>query len=76
MVYDMYRTTVYLPDDLWAALEHAMAETGRSKGDLIREGVRLVVARRTPPPTIPILVANDPYFAAHVNEHLAGFGEQ
>ncbi len=50
---------MYLPDDLKAALEQLAAETGRSEADLIREGIR---------------VSDDPHFAEHPDEHLAGFG--
>jgi len=76
IVYGMHKTTVYLPDDLKAAIERTAAETGRSEADLIREGVRLAVAQHTPAPTIPILVSDDPHFAEHVDDHLAGFGER
>jgi muconolactone delta-isomerase len=73
----MQKTTVYLPDDLKAQLERTSAETGRSEAELIREGVRLAVARHAPrPPTIPIFGSDDPHFAEHVDEHLAGFGER
>jgi hypothetical protein len=71
----MFKTTLYLPDDLKAALERAAKETGRSEADLIREGIRLAVAQQEPPtPTIGILVSDDPDFAEHADEHLAGFG--
>lgn len=73
----MRKTTVYLPDDLKAELERTATETGYSEAELIREGVRWAVARRIPPPpTIPIFVSDDPHFAEHVDEHLAGFGER
>lgn len=76
-MYGMHKTTIYLPDDLKAALLSAAAETGRSEADLIREGIRLALDRCAPPsPTIPIMVSADPNFAAHADEHLAGFGER
>ncbi len=72
----MQKTTVYLPDELKAQLARVAAESGRSEADLIREGIRLALARRTPPdPTIPILISEDPDFAQHVDDHLRGFGE-
>ena len=74
-MYGMQKTTVYLPDDLKAALARTAADTGRSEADLIREGIRLVVAQHTPAPTIPIFLSGDPHFAEHVDDHLAGFGE-
>jgi Ribbon-helix-helix protein, copG family len=74
-MYGMFKTTLYLPDELKAALERIARETGRSEADLIREGVRLAVASATPPPpTIGILVSDDPHFAEEVDQHLAGYG--
>lgn len=43
--------------------------------DLIREGVRLLVAQRVPPaPTIGIFVSDDPHFAERADGNLVGFG--
>ncbi len=76
-MYGMVKTTVYLPDDLKLALARMARETGRSEADLIRDGIRLAVAQQQPPPpTIGILVSDDPSFAQRVDEHLAGFGRQ
>ena len=72
--YGMQKTTVYLPDDVKADLERTAAETGRSEAEVIREAVREAVTRRPPPPTIGILVSDDPHFAANVDQHLEGFG--
>jgi predicted transcriptional regulator len=73
----MIKTTLYLPDDHKAALERAARETGRSEAELMREGIRLAIARQEPPtPTIGLLVSDDPDFAEHVDEHLAGFGSR
>jgi len=72
----MFKTTVYLPDDLKAELARVAAETGRSEAELIRAGIRLALAGHVPPaPTLPILVSEDPHFAENVDAHLAGFGE-
>jgi metal-responsive CopG/Arc/MetJ family transcriptional regulator len=76
-MYGMVKTTVYLPDDLKAALERAAASTGRSEADLIRAGIRWAVSQQPPPePTIGIMVSDDPHFAERVDEHLVGFGQQ
>jgi hypothetical protein len=73
----MYKTTVYLPEELKRQLSRAAEETGRSEAELIREGVRLVVDSSAPPaPTIGILVSDDPHFAERVDDHLVGFGER
>jgi Arc/MetJ-type ribon-helix-helix transcriptional regulator len=75
--YGMFKTTIYLPDELKAALRQLAGETGQSESELIREGVQLAVARRRPPtPTLSILVSDDPHFAESADDHLAGFGRQ
>ena len=76
-LYGMQKTTVYLPDELKAALERVAAETGLSEAELIRVGVRLALERHGPPaPTIPIYVSEDPHFAEEADAHLAGFGRR
>jgi len=73
----MQRTTVYLPEELKFDLERTARITGRSEADLIRQGVRQVVATcETPRPRIPLFRSSDPTLAEHVDEHLAGFGER
>ncbi|HXF56200.1 MAG TPA: ribbon-helix-helix protein, CopG family [Actinomycetota bacterium] len=42
----MRKTSVYLTEEEWEALQRTAAETGRSQSELIREGVRRVTARR------------------------------
>jgi Arc/MetJ-type ribon-helix-helix transcriptional regulator len=73
----MFKTTVYLPDDLKAELDRVAAENGRSAADLIREGIRLVIARQqAPAPRSGIFASGDPHSAERVDELLAGFGRQ
>jgi hypothetical protein len=73
----MHKTTLYLPDELKAAVQRLAAETGRTEAAIIREGIELAILRHTPPPpTIPIFVSDDPHLAERVDEHLAGFGER
>lgn len=75
-MYGMQKTTVYLPEELKAALARTAEETGRSEAELIREGVKLVVERRTPPaPTMPAFFSGDGTLSERVDELLAkGFG--
>ena len=76
MMYGMKRTTVFLPDDLKAALERTARASSRSEADLIREGVRLVTADHSAPrPRIPLFASGDPTLAERVTEALRGFGE-
>lgn len=77
MVYGMKRTTVFLPEDLKAELEAAAVAEGCSEAELIREGVRLVVTRRSGDgPRIPLFASGDPTLAERVDDLLAeGFGE-
>jgi hypothetical protein len=73
----MKRTTIYLPDDLKAALERTAAATGTSEAEIVREAVAAATARHAyPPPTLPLFSSGDPTLALHVDEALAdGFGE-
>lgn len=72
----MKKTTVYLPDELKAALERAGAR-GRSEAELVREAVRELTQRLEPPrPRLPLFSSGDPTLAERVDEELGeGFGE-
>ena len=73
----MRKTTVYLPDDLKAALAQTASQTGRSEADLIREGIRLVSREARPPePSLPLFSSGVPDLAERVDDHLHGFGER
>lgn len=73
----MQKTTVYLPDDLKAALERTAAATRRSEAEIIREGIRLMAEQHSAPaPRLPLFASGDPDLAKHVDEALAGFGER
>jgi predicted transcriptional regulator len=51
----MQKTTVYIPDELKAALERTARATRRSEAELIREGIRLVTEEHSSPlPTLPL----------------------
>jgi hypothetical protein len=76
MMYGMRRTTVYLPDDLKAALERTASARGTSEAEIVREA--LVAATREPAypkPRLPLFESGDPTLAERVDEALAGFGE-
>ena len=71
----MKKTTVYLPDDLKAALERAAAEKGKSEAELIRKAVEeLVRGLERPRPRLPLFSSGDPTLAERVDEELRGFG--
>jgi hypothetical protein len=73
----MRRTTVYLPDDLKAALERAAAASGRSEAELIRAGVEHIAGLAVRPrPRLPLFTSEDPALAERVDELLEGFGER
>jgi hypothetical protein len=75
ITYGMQKTTVYLPDDLKAALARAAVETGKSEAELIREGVQHVVRQCPPPPSFGIFNSGIPDLGSRVDEFLAkGFG--
>ena len=75
-MYGVKKTTVYLPEELAAALKAAAGESGQSEAELIREGVEYIVdVKRAPLPRAP-LWSGPGNLAEHVDEILAeGFGE-
>lgn len=75
-MYGMKKTTVYLPDDLKAALERVAGAQGRSEADLIRQAVWDLTRSLEPPrPRLPLFASGDPTLAERVDEELArGFG--
>ena len=77
MMYGMKRTTIYLPDDLKAALERTAAAQGRSEADVVRSALASVTAEHAyPRPKLPLFDSDDPTLAERVDEELAaGFGE-
>ena len=71
----MRKTTVYLPDEMKAALEALSSETGRSEADLIRDAVgALTAGKQAIAPRFPLFDSGDP-ISERVDELLhAGFG--
>ncbi len=77
-MYGMRKTTVYLPDELKAALEVRARSERRSEAELIREAVAERVYRGNGPrPKLPLSSAGlgDPDAAERVDQLLEGFGE-
>ena len=73
----MEKTTVYLTDDLKAALRRAARSTGRSEAELIRQGIGLVTGtHRVAEPRLPLFESGNPDLAERVDELLDGFGER
>jgi predicted transcriptional regulator len=66
------KTTIYLPDELKAALERTAAPRGQSEAEVIRQAVAAAVER--PRPTAGLFDAEP--FADRVDELLAGFGRR
>lgn len=76
MMYGMKRTTIYLPDDLKAALERTAAAEGKSEAEIVRSAVAAATEENAyPAPTLPLFESGDPALAERVDEELAaGFG--
>jgi hypothetical protein len=73
----MYKTTVYLPEELKARLARAAEASRRSEADLIREGVEIVVERASRPlPSFGIFASGDGTLSQRVDELLEGLGER
>ena len=76
-MYGMLKTTVYIPEDLKAALERVAAERGQSEAELIREAIGVLVrSGASVRPKIPLIPTGlgDPTVAERVDDLLEGFG--
>ncbi|MGW3423815.1 ribbon-helix-helix domain-containing protein [Streptomyces phaeochromogenes] len=74
------RTTVYLEDEDLRDLKATASRKGVSEAELIREGVRLAIARNRvwdEPAGLPVLDSGDPTFAERADDilHDTGFGD-
>jgi len=67
------KTTVYLPDELKAAIEREARRRGSSEATVIRDALTAAMTR--PQPTVSGLFDGEP-FAERVDELLDGFGER
>lgn len=76
-MYGMRRTTLYLPDDLKAALERTAAARGTTEAEVVRSALATATADELHPrPRMPLFDSGDPTLAERVDEELAeGFGE-
>jgi hypothetical protein len=77
MMYGMRRTTIYLPDELKAALERTASAQGTSEAEVIRSALFAAIREQAyPEPRLPLFDSGDPTLAERVDEALAaGFGE-
>lgn len=79
MMYGMRKTTVYLPDDLKAAIERLAEREQRSEAEIIRDALRVAVHDRVAPaPRIPLsgYRLGDSSIAERTDELLEGFGNR
>jgi plasmid stability protein len=76
-MYGMHRTTIYLPDELKAALGRTAASQGKSEAEVVRNALTAATREHTHPrPRLPLFDSGDPTLAERVDDELAaGFGE-
>ncbi len=73
IMYGMRRTTIYLPDELKAALERTAAAQGRSEAEVVRSAVAAATSAQAPPrPRLPLFDSGDPTLAERIEDELAG----
>jgi len=77
MMYGMRRTTIYLPDELKAALERTAAAQGLSEAEVVRGALAAAtIDQRHPRPQLPLFDSGEATLAERVDDELAaGFGE-
>jgi metal-responsive CopG/Arc/MetJ family transcriptional regulator len=71
----MDKTTVYLPDDLKAAVKRAAQQRGVSEAEVIRESIRTTVGAVRPRPRGGLYSGSEA-IARRADELLDGFGER
>jgi predicted transcriptional regulator len=77
MMYGMFKTTLYLPDDLKRALERTARARGCSEAVVVREALKQFTALNTAPrPKLPLFTSAKGNLAEHVDEALRGFGRR
>jgi metal-responsive CopG/Arc/MetJ family transcriptional regulator len=69
------KTTVYLPDDLKAAVKRAAKRRGVSEAEIIRDSIRRGVGGDKPRPRGALYSGREP-IAHRVDELLDGLGER
>jgi metal-responsive CopG/Arc/MetJ family transcriptional regulator len=69
------KTTIYLPDDLKAAVKRASQQRGVSEAEIIRESIRAAVGGTRPRPRGGLFSGSEP-IARRADELLVGFGER
>jgi hypothetical protein len=76
-MYGVKRTTIYLPDDLKAALERTAEAQGTTESEVVRSALAAATAAHAyPSPQVPLFESGDPTLAERVEEELAeGFGK-
>ena len=71
----MDKTTVYLPDELKAAVKRAARQRGVSEAEVIRESIRTAVGGTKPAPRGALYSGSEPV-ERRVDELLDGYGER
>ncbi len=76
-MYGMKRTTVYLPDELKAALARTAAADGTTEAQVVRSALEAATAHYAHPrPRLPLFDGGDPTLSERVDDELArGFGD-
>lgn len=73
----MVKTTVYLPEELKAALRKLAAQRNCSEADLLREAVaRLTGGTGAPLPRVPLFRSSGASVAEEIDAALEGFGSR
>jgi len=70
----VFKTTIYLPEDLKSAVAETARREGRSEAEVIREAISAAVVPARPKPR-GALFSGEP-IAERVDELLDGFGER
>lgn len=75
IMYGMFKTTLYLPEDLKRSIERSARARGCSEAVIVREAIRqFTVQSDSAKPKLPLFSSGKPRLAERVDEALRGFG--
>jgi plasmid stability protein len=72
-MYGMKRTTIYLPDELKAALRRTAAARGASEAEVVRSALASLTGQHGyPSPRLPLFASGDPTLSERVDQMFPG----
>jgi hypothetical protein len=72
----MNKTTIYLPDDLRAAVKHEALRRNIAEAEVIRDAIRTAIPVERPKPKFGLFSGDGSSIAETIDERMKGFGQR